>query len=546
MTMQRTPLLLSRLMDRGARVAPNEQVVTKLPDGLHRQTLAQTRARAAQLAHALAADGVRQGDRVASLLWNNHRHLEMYQAVPSMGCVLHTLNLRLAAGELQYIVNHAEDAVVVVDQSHLGLLEQLAGKIPTVRRVIVASEPGAGAWKTSLPGAVDYEEYIRGHSTQIEWPELDENTGAALCYTSGTTGDPKGVLYTHRSTYLHSLAQMSTDAMSFSAQDTVLQIVPMFHAMGWGMPFSALTLGAKIVMPHRFMDAKSLVELMSGEEVTISLGVPTIWQGVKGYLEQNPGVDLGSLTRMTCGGSAPPVSLIEWYARKYGVEMVQGWGMTETNPLVSVSRRIAKRSQRNSLPEEQIANQAKAGQVMPGIDIAILGEDGQHLPHDGKSIGEVIVRGPWIAAEYYKNPQPAKFHEGWLRTGDVGMIDPEEYLIITDRTKDLIKSGGEWISSVDLENHICALPGVAQAAVVAVPHPKWDERPVAIVVRAPGASVSAAQVLAHCDGRFAKWQLPDEVLFRDAIPLTSTGKIDKKNIRAALAAEGYQLPDLRK
>ncbi len=546
MTMQRTPLLLSRLMDRGARVAPNEQIVTKSPNGLHRQTLAQTRVRAAQLANALAADGLRVGDRVGSLLWNNHRHVEMYQAIPSMGCVLHTLNLRLAAGELQYIVNHAEDVVIVVDQSVLPLLEQLAGKIPTVKRVIVAAEPGGGPWKSSLPGAVDYEEFISGHSREIEWPELDENTGLALCYTSGTTGDPKGVMYTHRSTYLHTMAQCMTDSFNLSAQDTVCQIVPMFHAMGWGVPFSALMLGSKLVLPHRFMDTKSLVELISGEQCTISLGVPTIWQGVKGFLEQNPGqYSLESLTRMTCGGSAPPASLIAWYWEKHGVEVMQGWGMTETNPLVTLSRHHAKRADKKMLKEERLANQAKAGQVIPGIDLAIMDESWNPLPHDGKSVGEIVVRGPWICSEYYKNPQPSKFRDGWLITGDVGMIDSEEYLIITDRSKDLIKSGGEWISSVDLENHICALPGVAQAAVVAMPHPKWDERPVAIVVRAAGGSVTQQQVLAHCDGRFAKWQLPDEVLFRDAIPLTSTGKIDKKNIRAALAAEKYALPDQR-
>ncbi len=546
MTMQRTPLILSRILERGARVAPNEQVVTKFPNGLHRQTLAQTRARAAQLANALAADGVRGGERVASLLWNNHRHLEMYQALPSMGCVLHTLNLRLAVGELQYIINHAEDAVIVVDQSLLATLEQLAGKLPSVRRVIVAAEPGAGPWQSSLPGAVDYEQFIASQSREIEWPELDENAPMGLCYTSGTTGDPKGVLYTHRSTYLHTLAQCMTDSMNLSSQDALLQIVPMFHAMGWGAPFSTLTLGAKVVLPHRFMDPKSLVELMAGEEITISLGVPTIWQGVRALLEQCPGqYDLRALTRVTCGGSAPPVSLIRWYWDTLGVEMIQGWGMTETNPLVTVSRRVAKRGQRRALAEEHLANQAKAGQVIPGIDVAIMDEQWNPLPHDGKSVGEVVVRGPWICSAYYKNPQPTKFHDGWLVTGDVGMIDPEEYLIITDRSKDLIKSGGEWISSVDLENHIVGLAGVAQAAVVGVAHPKWDERPVALVVRATGSALSAAQVLAHCEGRFAKWQLPDDVLFRDAIPLTSTGKIDKKAIRAALAVEHYRLPDQR-
>ncbi len=545
MTMQRTPLLLQRLMDRGARVAPGEIAVTRSANGTQRQTLAQTRARACQLAHALAADGVGPGDRVASLLWNNHFHLEMYQGVPSMGAVLHTLNLRLAAGELEYIVNHAEDRVIVADQSVLPLLEALAGRMPSVTRVVVCAEPGAERWESRLAGAIDYETYIAGKPTDFDWPELDENAPLGLCYTSGTTGDPKGVMYTHRSTYLHTMAQCMTDSFELSARDSVCQIVPMFHAMGWGMPFSCLMLGAKLVLPHRFMDAASLATLMASEEATISLGVPTIWQGVRAWLEQNPGAaDLSKLTRVTCGGSAPPASLIRWYAER-GIEMVQGWGMTETNPLVTVSRGVAKRAQRNALLEERISNQAKAGQLIPGIELEVVDEHWNPLPHDGKSIGEVIVRGPWICSEYYKNPQPMKFHDGWLVTGDVGMIDPEEYLIITDRSKDLIKSGGEWISSVDVENHIVALAGVAQAAVVAAPHPKWDERPIAIVIRATGSQLTADQVLQHCSARFAKWQLPDEVLFRDAIPLTSTGKIDKKAIRAALANEGYQLPDLR-
>ena len=546
MTMQRTPLLMHRLLDRGARLSPDVPVVTKTPDGTHRQSLAQTRARACQLAHALAADGVEIGDRVASFAWNNHYHLEMYQAVPSMGAVLHTLNIRLSAGELEYIVNHAADRVIVVDQDLLPLLEALAGKIPTVERVIVCREPGAGEWQTSLPNAVDYDQFIDAHATDFDWPELDENAPMGLCYTSGTTGLPKGVMYTHRSTYLHTMAQAMTDAMSLSAIDCVQGIVPMFHAMCWGLPFTSLMLGCKLVFPHKYMTPEALLDLMAEEEVTISAGVPTIWQGVLAAIEAEPERwDLTALTRVTCGGSAPPPALIQWFWDRLDCEMIQGWGMTETNPLASMSRRVAKRSDLDAPEEALTANQCKAGLTIPGLEIEIFDEAWNRLPHDGKSVGEVCIRGPWICAEYYENPQPDKFHDGWLVTGDVGMIDTQEYLILTDRSKDLIKSGGEWISSIDLENHICALEDVAQAAVVAAPHPKWDERPVAIVIPAPGASPSSEAILAHCAERFAKWQLPDEVLFRDEIPLTSTGKIDKKTIRAGLEAEGYRLPDLR-
>lgn len=545
-TMQQTPLLMHRLLDRGAKVAPEVEVVTKTADGTHRQTLAETRARACQLAHALAGAGVRPGDRVASFSWNNHFHLEMYQAIPSMGAVLHTLNIRLSPGELEYIVNHAEDTIIVADQDVLPLLEPLVGKIPSVRKVIVCAEPGAGGWQTDLPGAEDYDAFIADAPTDYDWPELDENAPMGLCYTSGTTGLPKGVMYTHRSTYLHTMAQAMTDAMSLSATDCVQGIVPMFHAMCWGLPFTSLMLGAKIVFPHKFMAPDALLDLMASEGVTISAGVPTIWQGALAAIEAEPDRwDLSALTRVTCGGSAPPPALIEWFWEELDCEMIQGWGMTETNPLASMSRRVAKRSHLEQPDEALTANQCKAGLTIPGLEIEIFDESWKKLPHDGESVGEVLIRGPWICAEYYNDPQPDKFHEGWLVTGDVGMIDPDEYLILTDRSKDLIKSGGEWISSIDLENHICAMEGVAQAAVVAAPHPKWDERPIAIVIKSPGADPSPDSILAHCEGRFAKWQLPDEVLFRDEIPLTSTGKIDKKNIRAALEAEGYQLPDLR-
>jgi len=320
----------------------------------------------------------------------------------------------------------------------------------------------------------------------------------------------------------------------------------MFHAMGWGVPWVGLMLGCKQVLPHRFMDPARLASLMATEGVTISSGVPTIWQGLKQLYEANPGkYDFSKLQRLTCGGSAPPPSLIRWYWDTLGVEMIQGWGMTETSPLATLSRRVAKRSQIDLSEDEKFANVAKAGQVMPGIEVEIFDENFNKLPHDGKSVGEILIRGPWICSEYYNNPQPEKFHDGWLVTGDVGMIDPEEYLIISDRSKDLVKSGGEWISSVDLENDIVAIPGVAQACVVAQPHPRWDERPVALVVLSPGAEVSREAILKHCAKKFAKWQLPDDVLFVDSIPLTSTGKMDKKVVRADLEARGYRLPDQR-
>jgi acyl-CoA synthetase (AMP-forming)/AMP-acid ligase II len=543
MTMQRTPLLMHRLMDRGAWIAPGETIVTRTAAGTHRYSYADSRARACQLAHALKAHGIAVGDRVASFMWNGYRHLEMYHAVPSMGAVLHTLNIRLSPRDLEYIVNHAADRVIVVDADVLPLLEKLAGKIPCVERVIVCSD--GQPWETELPRAIDYEDFIAGQPTDYAWPELDENATMGLCYTSGTTGNPKGVAYTHRSTYLHTISICMTDVMELSAKDSALGIVPMFHAMAWGLPYAATMLGMKQVMPHRFMDPVSMLDLMSGEEVTIAAGVPTIWQGLRAAVEAEPERwDLSALRRVTCGGAAPPVSLIRWYSEKLGTEMIQGWGMTETNPLGTISRKVGKRSQLELPEDEQFANEAKAGLLIPGLEMEIFDEDWNPLPHDGEAVGELLIRGPWIAAEYYHDPQPQKFHDGWLVTGDVAKIDPEQYLIIADRSKDLIKSGGEWISSVDLENDIVGMEGVAQAAVVAQPHPKWDERPVAIVVLAEGAELTKEDVLAHCAKVFAKWQLPDDVLFEDAIPLTSTGKIDKKVIRADLEKRGYRLPDL--
>ena len=546
MAMQHTPLLMSNILDRGATVAPNEEIVTLTETGVRRQSYRETRDRAHQLAHALAGAGIKVGDRVGTFMWNGSRHLEAYHAVAGMGAVLHTLNVRLSPKDLEYIINHAEDQIIIVDADVLPLLEVLNGKIPTVRKIVVATEDGFEGWSTQLPDAVDYEAFINGQPTHYEWPQIDENSPMGLCYTSGTTGNPKGVEYEHRSQYLHTLTQCMTDSMGLTGTDTVCGIVPMFHAMGWGIPWSALMLGCKQVMPHRFMDPARLLDLMVAEKVTLSAGVPTIWQGVKGLYEANPDAyDLSSLSRLTCGGSSPPPSLIRWFWDELDVEMIQGWGMTETSPLATLSRRVMKRSQLALSEDEQFENVAKAGQLMPGLELDIFDEEFNRLPHDGETVGEILVRGPWICSEYFNNPQPDKFHDGWLITGDVGKIDPEEYLIIADRSKDLVKSGGEWISSVDLENHIVGVEGVAQACVVAQPHPKWDERPVALVILDAGKEVSEQTILTHCETAFAKWQLPDEILFVDAIPLTSTGKMDKKVVRADLESKGYQLPSLR-
>lgn len=546
MAMQHTPLLMSNILDRGAKVAPNEEIVTLTENGVRRQTYKETRDRSHQLAHALAGAGIKVGDRVGTFMWNGSRHLEAYHACAGMGAVLHTLNVRLSEKDLEYIINHAKDQIIIVDADVLPLLENLNGKIPTVRKIVVATEEGFEGWATELPDPIDYEAFIDGQPTEYEWPQIDENSPMGLCYTSGTTGNPKGVEYEHRSQYLHTLTQCMTDSMGLSGADTVCGIVPMFHAMGWGIPWSALMLGCKQVMPHRFMDPARLIELMASEKVTLSAGVPTIWQGVKGLYEANPDAyDLSSLSRLTCGGSSPPPSLIRWFWDELDVEMIQGWGMTETSPLATLSRRVMKRSQLSLSEDEQFENVAKAGQLMPGLELDIFDEEFNRLPHDGETVGEILVRGPWICSEYFNNPQPDKFHDGWLITGDVGKIDPEEYLIIADRSKDLVKSGGEWISSVDLENHIVGVEGVAQACVVAQPHPKWDERPVALVILDSGKEVSEQTILQHCETAFAKWQLPDEILFVDAIPLTSTGKMDKKVVRADLESKGYQLPSLR-
>ncbi|MFZ4984388.1 MAG: long-chain fatty acid--CoA ligase [Blastocatellia bacterium] len=536
--MMKSPLSMSLLMDRAPQLAPGVEIVTRFRDRIHRTNYSEVGQRARQLANALTALEVEPGDRVASFGWNTHRHLELYYAVPAMGAVLHTLNLRLSPADLEYIINHAEDRVIFVDEDLLPLLERLAGKIPTVRQIVVMSN--TGSFKTALEPALDYERLIGAQSPQFTWPELDENTPMGLCYTSGTTGKPKGVMYTHRSNYLHTITGSLPELLGLDRQATVLAVVPMFHANAWGMPFTALMLGIKQVYPGAMMDGASICQLIQDEKVTFTAGVPTIWLGVMNELRNNPGkYDLSSLRTMVCGGSAPPRALIDWFETNLGIEFIQAWGMTETSPLGTVSR--LKPHMLEWPRERQLDIKQRAGLCAPGLELRIVDGENRDVAHDGVSMGRLLIRGPWIASSYYREePTEEKFPGGWLDTGDVATIDAEGYMAIADRSKDLIKSGGEWISSVDLENAIMAIPGVAEAAVIAVFHPKWQERPLACVVTQPGQSVTKEEILTRLESQFAKWWMPDEIIFIESIPKTSVGKFDKKVLRQQFA--DFELP----
>ncbi|MFN0088119.1 MAG: long-chain fatty acid--CoA ligase [Blastocatellia bacterium] len=539
MTMQMTPLTMPVLMDRGPMVAPDVEIVSKMRDRTHRYTYADLGKRSRQLAAALRGLGVKQGDRVATLAWNSFRHLEVYYAAPCMGAVLHTLNLRLSSEQLAYVINHAEDAVICVDEDLLPMLERLAGQIPTVRHVLVFSN--SGDFKTTLPSAHNYESLLAAESTDFEWPEFDENTPMGLCYTSGTTGNPKGVMYTHRSNYLHTITGGLPDLLNINSRDTILAVVPMFHANAWGSPYLATMIGAKQVFPGPTMDGASVCQLLQDEKVTFTSGVPTIWLGVMNELQQNPGkYDLSSLRSMVCGGSAPPRAMIDWFETTLGIEFVQAWGMTETSPLGVLNHMKPKM---DAWPRErQLDIKQRAGLIAPGLRIRIIDDAGKEVARDGQSMGRLLIKGPWIASSYFKEePTEEKFPGGWLDTGDVATLDEEGYMAIADRSKDLVKSGGEWISSVDLENSIMAVPGVAEAAVIAVFHSKWQERPLACVVRKPGAEVTKEQIYDHLLKHFAKWWMPDDILFIDAVPKTSVGKFDKKVLREQF--KDFQLPE---
>ncbi|MEV7016167.1 MULTISPECIES: long-chain fatty acid--CoA ligase [unclassified Streptomyces] len=538
-TMQDVPLLISRILTHGSTIHGTSQVITWTGEGAQRRSYAEIGARAAQLAHALREDlGVTGDERVATLMWNNAEHVEAYFAIPSMGAVLHTLNLRLPAEQLAWIVNHAADRVVIVNGSLIPLIAPLLPHLRTVEHVVV-SGPGDRAPLAGTHVQVhEYEELLAGQPVAYDWPELDERAAAAMCYTSGTTGDPKGVVYSHRSIYLHSMQVNMTQSMGLTDQDTSLVVVPQFHVNAWGLPHATFMSGVNMLMPDRFLQPVPLAEMIEGEKPTHAAAVPTIWQGLLAELTARPR-DVSSLTQVTIGGSACPPSLMEAFD-KLGMRVCHAWGMTETSPLGTIARPPAHAVG----TDEEFAYRLTQGRFPAGVEARLTGPGGERLPWDGESAGELEVRGPWIAGAYYNGPdaeplRPAdKFSEdGWLKTGDVGTISPDGFLTLTDRAKDVIKSGGEWISSVELENALMAHPDVAEAAVVAVPDDKWGERPLATVVLKEGATADFTTLRAFLqeEGKIAKWQLPERWTVIEAVPKTSVGKFDKKVLRRQYA-----------
>ncbi len=532
------PLTLTHILERSRKLFSKQQISGKMPDGIRRYSYADFHRRVHAVAHILEQLNVQPGDRVGTLCWNSSRHLELYFAIPCYGAVMHTLNLRLPSDQLAFIIQHAEDKVIFVDASLASILEPIRDQIPCVQHFVIVPDE---ARATTLAPSSDYEQALENApSRPYAWPRLDENAAAATCYTSGTTGNPKGVVYTHRAIVLHSFALAMTDTFAISERDTILQIVPMFHANGWGIPFAAIMTGARIVFSGRQLQPADIAELIQSERVTFTAGVPTIWMSLYAYLESHPH-DLSSLRAVVVAGSAMPRQFIESYEKKYGVPFRLAWGMTETTPIATF---MAVKRDLESLPEkDRFDLLARHGLPVAGVDIRIVDAGGQELPWDGTTMGELQTRGPWITSGYYNDPRSEQaFSDGWFRTGDVATIDSEGYMQIMDRTKDLVKSGGEWISSVDLENAIMAHPKVAEAAVIAIFHPKWQERPLACI--APLAeyrnTTTKEEILEFLATRVAKWWLPDDIIFVDAVPKTSVGKFNKRALREQF--KDYRLP----
>ncbi len=526
--MQDTPLLVSSLIDYAARYHGDTEIVSRTVEGpIHRYTYSDAHRRARQLANALARLGVVQGDRVATLAWNGFRHVELYFGVSGMGAVLHTINPRLFAEQIVYIVNHAEDRLIFADLTFVPLLEKVAPVLGSVDAIVLMTDR-AHMPQTSLPRVYCYEDLLAAESDDYAWPALDERAACSLCYTSGTTGNPKGVLYSHRSTVLHSYAVCMPDGLGLSSHDAVLPVVPMFHANAWGLIYAAAMCGAKLVMPGLGLAGAQVYELLDAEQVTVSAGVPTVWLMLLDYLDKQ-GKSLPHMKRTVIGGSAAPPSMIKAFEERYGVAVNHAWGMTEMSPLGTVGN--MKRNMLGKPLSETLPYKVKQGRAIYGVELEIVDADGNQQPRDGKTSGNLLVRGPWVVSRYYGETEPATDERGWFDTGDVATLDAEGYMQITDRSKDVIKSGGEWISSIELENLAVGHPGVAEAAVIGLPHPTWSERPLLVVVRAQGSTVDRGELLAYLAPRVASWWLPDDVCFVTELPHTATGKLQKIQLR---------------
>lgn len=536
--MMSSPLTVTTILRHAMTFHAGAEIVSRTSDGgIHRYTYGDFGRRVHQLANALKARGVKPGDRVATLAWNGFRHMEIYYAVSCMGAICHTINPRLFRDQLLYIANHAEDTHLFFDVHFAGLVEGMRDGLETVQSYVALCD-AASLPDVDLPGLMAYEGLIDGQPEDFAWPDLDERTASALCYTSGTTGNPKGVLFNHRSTVIHALAVSGGDWLSVRARDSILPVVPMFHANAWGIPYAALMNGAKLVLPGHAMDGKSLHELLDGEQVTMMAGVPTVWLELLRHLRET-GNRLDSVERMMVGGSAAPYSMIKTFEEDYDIRVIHGWGMTELSPVGTLGALKGHELERPA--EERYALQSRQGRPLYGVEMRVVDAAGEELPHDGDAAGVLQVRGPWVASGYYKGDASDQFTEdGWFSTGDVATIDPDGYLRITDRTKDVIKSGGEWISSIDLENVAVGHPAVAEAACIAVAHSKWGERPMVCVVPRDGQTVDPAEVMALYEGKVAKWWIPDHIEVVDDLPHTATGKLSKLTLRQRF--EGFRLP----
>jgi fatty-acyl-CoA synthase len=538
--MMEAPLLITSLIRYAAQYHGDSKIVSRTVEGpIHRYGYRDSFARIGKLAHALVRLGVRPGDRVATLAWNGYRHFELYYAISGIGAVCHTINPRLFPDQIRYIVEHAEDKLLFADLTFVPLVEALAGALAPLEHSVVMTDPGHMP-ETGLAGALCYETLLAAEPEDFDWPEFDENTASSLCYTSGTTGNPKGSLYSHRSTVLHSLAINAADSLACSSRDAVLPIVPMFHVNAWGLPYACAMAGAKLVLPGADYSGPAVYELLDREQVTITAGVPTVWLMLLEYLKRE-GKTLPHLETLVVGGAPAPRAMIEAFQDDFGIQVCHAWGMTEMSPVGTTGRLKAKA---RALPKEaRLDLQCKQGRAVYGVDMKIVDAAGAALPHDGEAFGELLVRGPWIIGRYYNDAagtEAAFDGAGWFRTGDIAKIDPDGHMQIVDRSKDVIKSGGEWISSIDLENAAVAHPGIAEAAVIGLPHPRWDERPLLVVVAAEGARPTPEEIMAHLADKVAKWWLPDDIAFVEELPHTATGKVSKLQLRARF--DGYKLP----